>query len=67
MTTNASDDRIARGLLGTANDDVSVDRLAFRYVFVPWDETRAMEERVMVIPREREMECLLDVRFMERD
>ena len=60
MTTNASDDRIARGLLGTANDDVSVDRLAFRYVFVPWDETRAMEERVMVIPREREMECLLD-------
>jgi hypothetical protein len=60
MATNTSDDRTARGLLGTANDDVSVDRLAFRYVFVPWDETRAMEERVMVIPREREMECLLD-------
>ena len=54
------DDRLSRGLLGASNDDVSVDRLAFRYVFVPWDESNAMEERVMVIPRGREMECLLD-------
>ncbi|OUS42320.1 hypothetical protein BE221DRAFT_188185 [Ostreococcus tauri] len=53
-------ERLARGLLGASNDDISVQRLAFRYVFVPWDETHAMEERVMVIPAKREMECLLD-------
>ena len=48
------------GLLGASNDDASVNRLAFRYVFVPWDASAAMEQKVMVIPREREMECLLD-------
>ena len=52
--------RLDRGLMGTSNEDTSVDRLAFRYVFVPWDETRAMEERVMVIPVGQEMECLLN-------
>ena len=52
--------RLDRGLMGTSNEDTSVDRLAFRYVFVPWDETQAMEERVMVIPVGQEMECLLD-------
>jgi len=53
--------RAQRGLLGESNDDVSVDRLAFRYVYIPWAREREMEERVMIIPREREMECLLDV------
>ena len=52
--------RERQGLFGKSNDDVSVNRLAFRYVFVPWDASCAMEQKVMVIPREREMECLLD-------
>jgi len=60
VSDDVLEERLARGLLGAANDDTTIDRLAFRYVFIPWDESNAMEERVMVIPREREMECLLD-------
>ena len=74
--TSAEDEEVARlrareeqGLIGRSNEDTTVNRLAFRYVFVPWDETREMETRTMIIPVGREMECLLDalrLHFRER-